>query len=92
MGKVQKCLLMPVVPRHKRYVSDSLFRGDKFTVLTATGERLSVPIANIVRKEGKHVALEGVLDALPVDCVLGGSLIGKTLSKQDILDQWEKNL
>ena len=46
-------------------------------MLTATGERLSVPIANIVRKEGKHVELEGVLDALPVDCVLGRSSIGK---------------
>lgn len=79
---------------HKRYVSDSAFTGDKITVLTATGERLSVPIANVefVSKEGKHVELVGVLDTLPVDCLLGRSSFGKTLSKQDILDQWEKNL
>ena len=79
---------------NKRYVSDSLFTDDKFTVLTATGERLSVPIAHVefVRKEGKHVELEGVLDTLPVDCLLGRSSFRKTLSKQDILDQWEKNL
>ena len=79
---------------HKRYVSDSAFTGDKFTVLTATGERLSVPFANVefVSKEGKHVELVGVLDTLPVDCLLGRSSFGKTLSKQDILDQWEKNL
>ena len=79
---------------HKRYVNDSAFTGDKFTVLTATGERLSVPIANVefVSKEGKHVELVGVLDTLPVDCLLGRSSFGKTLSKQDILDQWEKNL
>lgn len=79
---------------HKRYVSDSAFTGDKITVLTATGERLSVPIANVefVSKEGKHVELVGDLDTLPVDCLLGRSSFGKTLSKQAILDQWEKNL
>ena len=79
---------------NKRFVSDSAFTRDKFTVLTATGERLSVPIVNVefVSKEGKHVELVGVLDTLPVDCLLGRSSFRKTLSKQDILDQWEKNL
>ena len=63
---------------HKRYASDSAFTGDKFMVLTATGERLSVPIANVefVGKEGKHVELVGVLDILPVNCLLGRSSFG----------------
>ena len=48
---------------HKRY---STFTGDKITVLTATGEPLSVPIANVEfdSKEGKHLELVGVLDTL----------------------------
>ena len=29
---------------------------------------------------------------LPVECLLGRSSFAKTLTKQDILDQWEKNL
>ena len=79
---------------HKKYVSDSAFTGDKFTVLIATSECPTVPIANVefVSEEGKHAELVGVLDSLPVDCLLGRSSFEKTLSKQDILDQWEKNL
>ena len=42
-------------------------------------------------KEGKHVELVGVLDKLPVDCLLGRSSFGKTLSRQNILDQWKGN-
>ena len=33
----------------------------------------------------------GVLDRLPVDCLLGRSLFGRTLSRQNVLDQWERN-
>ena len=67
--------------------------GDKITVLTAAGERLTVPLAKVEfdSKEGKHVELVGVLDKLPVDCLLGRSSFGKTLSRQSILDQWEEN-
>lgn len=32
------------------------------------------------------------MDKLPVDCLLGRSSFGKTLSRQNILDQWEENL
>ena len=78
---------------HKRYVSDAAFTGDKITVLTAAGERLTVPLANVEfdSKEGKHVELVGVLDRLPVDCLLGRSSFGRTLSRQSVLDQWERN-
>ena len=33
----------------------------------------------------------GVLDRLPVDCLLGRSSFGRTLSRQNVLDQWETN-
>ena len=33
----------------------------------------------------------GALDKLPVDCLLGRSSFGKTLSKQNVLDQWQNN-
>jgi len=78
---------------HKRYVSNTALTGDKITVLTAAGERLTVPLANVEfdSKEGKHVELVGVLDRLPVDCLLGRSSFGRTLSRQSVLDQWERN-
>ena len=46
----------------------------------------------IACKEGKHVELIEVLDKLPVDCLLGRSSFGKTLSRQNILEQWEENV
>ena len=78
----------------RKYVNSSALTGDKITVLTAAGERLTVPLANVEfdSKEGKHVELVGVLDKLPVDCLLGRSSFGKTLSRQNILDQWEENV
>lgn len=68
---------------HKRYVSNTAFTGDKITVLTAAGECFIVPLANIQfdSKEGTHVELVGVLDRLPVDCLLGRSSFGQTLSR-----------
>ena len=79
---------------HRKYVNSSALTGDKITVLTAAGERLTVPLAKVEfdSKEGKHVELVGVLDKLPVDCLLGRSSFGKTLSRQNILDQWEENV
>ena len=78
---------------HKRYVSNTAFTGDKITVLTAAGERVTVPLAKVEfdSKEGKHAELVGVLDRLPVDCLLGRSSFGRTLSRQSVLDQWERN-
>lgn len=79
---------------HKRYVSSTALTGNKITVLTAAGERLTVPLAKVEfdSKQGKHVELVGVLNKLPVDCLLGRSSFGKTLSRQNILDQWEENV
>ena len=79
---------------HKKYVSRTALTGNKITVLTAAGERLTVPLAKVEfdNKQGKHVELVGVLDKLPVDCLLGRSSFGKTLPRQNSLDQWEKNV
>ena len=68
--------------------------GENLTVLTAAGERLNSFPAKVEfdNKEGKLVELVGVLDKLPVDCLLGRSSFGKTLSRQNILDQWEENV
>ena len=76
-----------------QYVNSPALTGDKITVLIAAGERLTVPLAKVEfdSKEGKHVELVGVLGKLPVDCLLGRSSFGKTLSRQSILDQWEEN-
>ena len=79
---------------HSKFVKSSALTGEKITVLTAAAERLTVPLANVEfdSKEGKHVELVGVLDKLPVDCLLGRSSFGKTLSRQNILDQWKENV
>ena len=79
---------------HRKCVNSSALTGDKITVLTAAGERLTVPFANIKfdSKEGKpDVELVGVFDDLPVDFLLGRSSFEKTLSRQNISDQWEEN-
>ena len=34
----------------------------------------------------------GVLEKKPVDCLLGRSSFGQTLSRDDILKRWEKNV
>jgi hypothetical protein len=79
---------------HKRYLNPKALTGDKITVLTAAGKRLIIPLAWIYfeSEQEKHTELVGVMDKLPVDCLLGRSSFGKTLSKQNILDQWEKNV
>ena len=78
---------------HKRFVSNDSLTGEKMTVLTAAGERLVIPLAwvEFESEHGRHRELVGALDKLPVDCLLGRSSFGKTLSKQNVLDQWENN-
>ena len=64
-------------------------------MLTATVERLIVLLAAWVEIEsgqGKHAELLGVLDKLPVDCLLGRSSFGQTLSRENVLEQWGKNV
>ena len=63
---------------HRKYVNSSDLTVDKITVLTAAGERPAVPLAKVEfdSKEGKHAEVVGVLDKLPVDCLLGRSFFG----------------
>ena len=79
---------------HKKFVKNGSSTGEKMSVLTATGERLIVPLAKVEIEsgQGKHVELIGVLDKLPVDCLLGRSSFGQTLSKENVLKQWEQNV
>ena len=79
---------------HKKFVKNGSLTGEKMSVLTATGERLIVPLAKVEIEsgQGKHVELVGVLDKLPVDCLLGRSSFGQTLSKENVLKQWEQNV
>ena len=79
---------------HKKFVKNGSLTGEKMSVLSATGERLIVPLAKVEIEsgQGKHVELVGVLDKLPVDCLLGRSSFGQTLSKENVLKQWEQNV
>ena len=80
---------------HERFMVDKYsFTGDEITVLTASGERLIVPLAwvQFESNQGEHLELVGVLSKLPVDCLLGRSSFGQTLSRDDVLRQWEKNV
>ena len=79
---------------HERFVKNGFLTGDKISVLTATVERLIVLLAwfEIESGQRKHAELLGVLDILPVDCLLGRSSFGQTLSRENVLEQWEKNV
>ena len=79
---------------HEKSVKSSALMGDKISVLTATGEHLIVPLAwiGIGSGQGKHAELVGVLDKLPVDCLLRRSSFGQTLSWENVLEQWERNV
>ena len=78
---------------HRRFVNNDFLTGEKMTVLTAAGERLVIPLAwvEFESDHGRHRELVGASDKLPVDCLLGRSSFGKTLSKQNVLDQWHNN-
>ena len=63
------------------------------TVLTAEDKRLEIPLAwvEFESEHSRHRELVGALDKLPVDCLLSRSSFGKTLSKENVLDQWQIN-
>ena len=79
---------------HDKFVKNGSLTGEEISVLTATGECLTVPLAKVKIEsgQGKHVELVGVLDKLPVDCLLSRSSFGQTLSKENVLKQWEQNV
>ena len=79
---------------HEKFVKNGSLTGEEMSVLTATGERLIVLLAKVEIEsgQGKHVELVGVLGKLPVNCLLGRSSFGQTLSKENVLKQWERNV
>ena len=76
---------------HSKYVGKSNMTAEKMTLLTATGERVVIPLAWVlIKRDGSAFReLVGVAENLPVDCLLGRSSYGKTLTRQHILDQWK---
>lgn len=76
---------------HQKYVSDVEKTGEQMSVLTANGEKLTVPLAwvDITSPRGCQRELVGIMDSLPVDILLGRSSYGQTLTKEDVLAQWE---
>lgn len=67
----------------EKFVGKKQETGEKMTVLTADGNRIIVPLAWVVidSEQGKHKELVGVMENLPVDCLLGRSSYGQTLTQ-----------
>ncbi|RUA04454.1 MAG: hypothetical protein DSY43_06235 [Gammaproteobacteria bacterium] len=76
---------------HERFVTGEGITRGKVTVLTASGERVIVPLVHveIESKKGTFKELVGVMAKLPVDCLLGCSSYGQTLSQDDLIQHWE---
>ena len=74
---------------NKRFTANSAFTADKITVLTAAGERIIVSLAwlEFVTSQGRKIELVGAMEKLTVDCLLGPSSFGQTLSRHNVLDQ-----
>jgi len=75
---------------HRKFVSKSDETANKITVLTATGERIVIPLAwvEIKVQQGTYKELVGVIENLPVDCLLGRSSYGRVITRQNLLNQW----
>lgn len=60
------------------------------TVLTATGERVIVPLrwVEIEVALGRYKEPVRIVDNLPVDCLLGRSSYGTIVTRDDLLDHW----
>ena len=65
--------------------------SESATILTATGERVVIPLAWVEIKvdRGMYNELVGIVDNLPVDCLLGRSSYGRVVCREDLLKQWE---
>ena len=77
---------------HKKFVGKNHYTGELMTVLMANGDRIKVPLAwvEIKSRHGLHRELVGVMHNLPVDCLLGRSSFGLSLTKEDLLKQWDQ--
>ena len=77
---------------HKKFVGKNHYTGESMTVLMANGDRIKVPLAwvEIKSRHGLHRELVGVMHNLPVDCLLGRSSFGLSLTREDLLKQWDQ--
>ena len=75
----------------KKFVDSEGLISEYMTILMGNEERLEVPLAwvNIITARGDHRELVGVMENLPVDCLLGRWSYGRSITKQDLLDHWE---
>ena len=98
-GEINEHLLNMVVDSgctrtlvHRKFVPVSQDTNEKITIMMANGERVIVPLAKVeVRsKQGTYVELVGVMQNLPVDCLLGRSSYGRTLQRDTLIEHWEK--
>lgn len=78
---------------NEKFAEGAKRTGEFISLLTASGERLTVPLAwvTINSKQGDHLELVGVLKSLPVDVLLGRSSFGQTLTRNVVMEQWERN-
>ena len=62
------------------------------TVLMENGDRMRFTLARVEIKSrhGIHRELVGVVHNLTVDCLLGGSSFGLSLTKEDLLKKWDQ--
>ena len=76
---------------HRKFAPTALETGNFISVLLANGESISVPLAKVrIDKHNKsYVETVGVVDNLPVDCLLGRPSYGKSLDRQDVINHWE---
>jgi hypothetical protein len=77
---------------HEKFVGNNRYTGELMTVLMANGDRTRVPLAwvEIRSQHGIYKELVGVMHNLPVDCLLGRSSFGLSLTKEDLLKQWDQ--
>lgn len=79
---------------HRKFLRPQMKTGQFMSVLLANGESLTIPLARvqIESKHGNHEELVGIVDDLPVDCLLGRSSYGRSLTREDLLEQWENEI
>ena len=76
---------------HRMFVQPDSETGQLMSVLLVNGDSITIPLANvdIETKHGVQRELVGVLDDLPVDCLLGRSSFGRSFGREDLLMHWE---
>ena len=77
---------------HQKLVGGNHHTGELMTVLMASWDRIEVPLAwvEIKSRHGIHRELVEVMHNLPVDCLLGRSSFGLSLTKEVLLKKWDQ--